>query len=541
MACEITEKELEEVGLPDYFIKDYLEKKFDLQSVTIEKLLEDYEQATIKDTDCWDIITKLKKLKTVRVFNMDVKKESKIFNDPIHGHIVLHPVCLAIIDTPEFQRLRNIKQLGMCYYVYPGASHNRFEHSLGVCYLAGQFARTLQKNQLYLGITEKDILCVEIAGLCHDLGHGPFSHVFDGLFIPAICPDNFWTHEKASLDMFDFMIQNNGLKEGVLKGVLDEKDILFIKEMIYGPLDKNIKELKGREKHKHYLYEIVSNKRNGIDVDKWDYFARDCHHLGIKNNFDHNRYMKFARVLHYDNEWQICIRDKEISNLYNMFYTRFTLHKTAYQHRVTKTLEVMLTHALVKANEDLKITVDGQDLKMSDCIEKKNMLAYCQLTDSVLFKILESRVETEKMKEAQDIIQRILKRKLYTLIYESDSLDSVTFTKKEDEIKKEIAKKVKETCEKEYDFGVQIIKFDFGMKHENPVEKLLVYSKVEEDKAFKLKKEQVSRILGPVYFSELFIRVISYDQLESGSHKKAAEEALKKAAEECIKEWQHVE
>lgn len=56
--------------------------------------------------------------------------------------------------------------------------------------------------------------------------------------------------------------------------------------------------------------QIVSNKRNSIDVDKWDYFARDCHHLGIKNNFDHMRFMKFARAIQVGNEWQICIRDK---------------------------------------------------------------------------------------------------------------------------------------------------------------------------------------------------------------------------------------
>ena len=55
----------------------------------------------------------------------------QVFNDPIHGHIELHPLCVKIIDTPQFQRLRFLKQLGSCYFVYPGATHNRFEHSLG--------------------------------------------------------------------------------------------------------------------------------------------------------------------------------------------------------------------------------------------------------------------------------------------------------------------------------------------------------------------------------------------------------------------------
>ena len=82
--------------------------------------------------------------------------------------------------------------LGGCYYVFPGASHNRFEHSIGVAYLAGRMCRVLQKQQPELRIRRKDRLCIQIAGLCHDLGHGPLSHFFDGLFIPRINPESKW-------------------------------------------------------------------------------------------------------------------------------------------------------------------------------------------------------------------------------------------------------------------------------------------------------------------------------------------------------------
>ncbi|WAR11697.1 SAMH1-like protein [Mya arenaria] len=97
----------------------------------------DYVGATLaklQDKNVKDLCTTSLEIKQLQRFIEDVTKDTsqhKVVNDPIHGHIKLHPLCVAIIDTPEFQRLRSIKQLGNGYFVYPGASHNRFEHSLG--------------------------------------------------------------------------------------------------------------------------------------------------------------------------------------------------------------------------------------------------------------------------------------------------------------------------------------------------------------------------------------------------------------------------
>lgn len=88
----------------------------------------------------------------------------KIFNDPVHGHIEVSELCAHIIDTPQYQRLRDISQLGGLYYVFPGASSRRFEHCIGVSYLAKKFLLKLQKIQPELNINNNDILCVEIAG-----------------------------------------------------------------------------------------------------------------------------------------------------------------------------------------------------------------------------------------------------------------------------------------------------------------------------------------------------------------------------------------
>ncbi|KAI4892676.1 hypothetical protein NFI96_028025 [Prochilodus magdalenae] len=206
-----------------------------------------------------------------------------VFNDPIHGHIELHPLLVQIIDTPQFQRLRHLKQLGGVYFVFPGASHNRFEHSVGVGHLAGRLVRVLSERQPELSISPQDILCVEIAGLCHDLGHGPFSHLFDGSFIPEVRPGLKWKHEQASVKMFDHLVKENNLEPVMEKYGLTPDDLIFIKEQIAGPLGSSASSdtewpYKGRPEEKSFLYQIVANKKNGIDVDKWDYFARQVDH-----------------------------------------------------------------------------------------------------------------------------------------------------------------------------------------------------------------------------------------------------------------------
>ena len=99
--------------------------------------------------------------------------------DIIHGNIMIDPLATRIINTEEFQRLRNIKQLGCCNYVFPSAVHTRFEHSIGVYHLASKYIEILKKE---IQFTENQIKCILCAALIHDLGHGPYSHLFDELF-----------------------------------------------------------------------------------------------------------------------------------------------------------------------------------------------------------------------------------------------------------------------------------------------------------------------------------------------------------------------
>ncbi|XP_023795799.1 deoxynucleoside triphosphate triphosphohydrolase SAMHD1 [Cyanistes caeruleus] len=436
----------------------------------------------------------------------------KVFNDPIHGHIEFHPLLIQIIDTPQFQRLRYIKQLGGTYFVFPGASHNRFEHSLGVGYLAGCLVRTLKERQPDLGITQRDILCVEIAGLCHDLGHGPFSHMFDGRFIPLTRPDLQWKHETASVQMFEHLITSNKLEEVMEShGLVLEEDMLFIKEQIGGPIDETacVKSwpYRGRPKEKSFLYEIVANKKNGIDVDKWDYFARDCHHLGIPNNFDYKRLLIFTRVCEVKNQKHICTRDKEVGNLYEMFHTRNCLHRRAYQHKTGNIIEIMITEAFQKADKFFEIRGSGGKVyRISTAME--DMEAYTKLTDCIYLEILNS--SHPELEEARKILRKIERRELYKFLGETRP-ESKTEIVKSNSLAESIANSKPQKDPPDVDlkaenFIVDVISMDYGMKEQNPIDKVHFYCKADPSKAVKISKEQVSKLL-PIIFMEQVVRV----------------------------------
>ncbi|KAK7114410.1 deoxynucleoside triphosphate triphosphohydrolase SAMHD1-like isoform X1 [Littorina saxatilis] len=441
---------------------------------------------------------------------------SKVFNDPVHGHMEFHPLCVAIIDTPQFQRLRNLKQLGATYSVYPGAAHNRFEHSLGVGHLAGELVFDLRTRQPELDITWKDILCVQIAGLCHDLGHGPFSHLFEHRFVPATRDKSKpkWTHEEASVNMFNYMVEQeaNELKEKFRKWDFHDGEITFMKDLILGkhPRGGDC----GYGKEKPFLYEIVANKRNGVDVDKWDYFRRDCLQLGIFSSFDHTRFMKFARVIHVEEEGlQICVREKEALDVYQMFHTRHSLHLKAYQHKSAYVIGVMLIDAIIAANDHITIPGDnGKLCKMSECVDEKNIDAYMNLTDNVVSHIL--LTDNPNLEVAKKLLRDVERRKLYKCVGESmPSKDSDTFDEKmvEDGINEEVRRinGGKSLTEQYPDskFVVQVVKLDFGKGDQNPVDHLLFFSKHDKTKAVHVRPAEVSSFLPQVVFKEQLVRV----------------------------------
>lgn len=376
----------------------------------------------------------------------------KLINDPIHTNVRLDRLCCHIIDTPQFQRLRNLKQLGTCVYVFPSATHSRFEHSLGVAHLSQRVCTTLYDHQQELGITEADILSVKIAGLCHDLGHGPFSHVFDGVFIKAMYPEGLknkdgskWRHEDGSVQMFRHILADNNI---ILEEFgLNAQDQLFIEEIIQGTAES---ERRGRGPEKFFLYDIVNNTRSGLDVDKLDYFQRDMRYANVTLAANFERFIELGRVsraaripntlackfeqgegggwvpsqsqqdVEEDEKFQlmVCYPQKLVYEALDIFSIRFRMHKQVYTHKAVKQVEFMITDALMAADPYIMIAgsktkehPEGQ-YRMSQCIF--DMTAMGNLNDSVIEMIKYD--PNPGLRQAKEIIRRIEKRELYTCL-----------------------------------------------------------------------------------------------------------------------------
>ncbi|KAL3120766.1 hypothetical protein niasHT_008058 [Heterodera trifolii] len=216
-------------------------------------------------------------------------------SDLVHGSIdIFYPINL-IIDTPEFQRLRRVTQLGVSNLVYPSGDHSRFSHSLGVYHLARLMVAHLSGIQPALGITPNDQLCVSIAALIHDLGHGPFSHMFESKFLREMGVKDF-EHEEMSRKVFKFMLEkNDGWLKKKLDEYLEESDYEFIDELINPPKDMMSNDqwtLRGRTREKSVLYQIVSEPTAGLDVDKIDYLLRDSLLTDVSINLSSNEWRR---------------------------------------------------------------------------------------------------------------------------------------------------------------------------------------------------------------------------------------------------------
>ena len=404
----------------------------------------------------------------------------KLIFDPVHNYIEVDRELLAIIDTPEFQRLRHIKQLGVAYYVFIGASHNRFEHSIGVSYLCGLLMKNLKERQPELYITDRDIILVKIAGLCHDLGHACFSHFFDDYFLKtklAGTENENWIHHEYRSEVL--------LKHIITKYKLayTEDEIEFICELINSK--KRPKKLpKNRLYRPEYMYEIVSNNKSGLDCDKIDYLLRDTKNIGLSSSFEYNRLFSQARVI----QDTICYPDKEVFNIYDLFHSRYKMHKQIYQHPVINQLDFMVLDILNQVDSEFGISENITN------IEK-----FISYTDNLLDRIK----YTTTNQIAKKILNQIDQRELYQFVGE------IIFDGKNEEIKLQIENNKSLITKYNLESNVIITKFNinFNLKNKNPVDEIYFYKISEPNNKYKIKKKMVSLIL-PSIFEETIYRII---------------------------------
>nr|CAD1838282.1 unnamed protein product [Ananas comosus var. bracteatus] len=401
--------------------------------------------------------------------------------DNVHGSISLDPLSLKFIDTEQFQRLRDLKQLGLTYMVYPGAVHTRFEHSLGVYRLAGEAVQCLRTYQgSELDIDHFDIQTVKLAGLMHDIGHGPFSHLFEHGFLSQVLPGSNWSHEQMSVQLVDYIVDEHHID-------IDANCLKIVKEMIIA--SSNIAKEKSA-KEKLFLYDIVANGRTGIDVDKFDYIGRDCRACGLGCNFQFNRLLEGMRVM--DNE--ICYPAKEYLTIHKLFATRADLHRTVYTHAKVKAVELMLVDALLKANDYLQISPCSLD-----------PAEFWKLDDTLL-KTIEI-ADSKKLQESRDIIRRIRRRDLYQFCNEyavpKDKIEHFKDITPQDIICCQVAGGVQL---KEEDVAVSNVKIDLTRGRDNPIESINFFKDYDSDKKFSISDDRISCLL-PTCYQDRIVRV----------------------------------
>jgi hypothetical protein len=313
--------------------------------------------------------------------------------DPIYGYIRVTDVEKAIIDTLAVQRLRRIRQLSGAEYVYPAANHTRFEHVLGAMYLAGVVAENLPVN-----LSKEEKQKIRLAALLHDIGHAPFSHLFEPLLVKYLNRN----HE----DMSSWIIANSALSDVISSVGFDSKEL---SQLAIGRFSKT---------DKPFLNQIISSS---FDVDKMDFVVRDSYHTGAGyGSVDVFRLIYTMDVV----DGNLAADITALPTLESLILARLESFRTIYFHRACRAVQMMLLQALELAKDDLEIlAVKGPD-------------EYLEWDDYTVMSKLHANPRS------REIIKALSERRLLKCAYEKtffakDELISSVFTKENVRLKLE--------------------------------------------------------------------------------------------------------
>ncbi|MDW0253694.1 MAG: HD domain-containing protein [Nitrososphaeraceae archaeon] len=320
--------------------------------------------------------------------------------DPIHKFIRFTELEKKIIDSNVFQRLRRIKQLAGAHLVYPAAQHSRFEHSLGTMHVAG-----LAGEHLFsIGVIDKEsIQELRVASLLHDIGHGPFSHLFE----EALKVTGNSNHETLGAKI---------ICKTELGDILSD----------YGFSPRTISEISFGNSKVKFKNEIISGS---LSSDLMDYLPRDGFFTGVEyGKVDHNRIINSFRVT---DSKSLALDISSFYSFESMIISRFEMFRAVYFHKTVRSAEVMLLHSILLSSDILNL----KELALTD---------YLKLTDeSIICTISSSR----NNKAAQEMISNYLDRKLLKCVYERFIRKRDNYTKlnrdKIEELRLEIARLAK--------------------------------------------------------------------------------------------------
>lgn len=236
----------------------------------------------------------------------------KIINDPVFGFLsVPNDILLNVLQHPYVQRLNRIRQLGLSYFVYPGALHSRFLHSVGAMHLMEEAIASLRQKGV--DISHNESIAAMAAILLHDIGHGPFSHVMEHTLADGI------THEDMSLRMMEKINRETD-------GQMDTAIALFRNEY-----------------PRHFLHQLISSQ---LDVDRLDYLCRDSFFCGVTEGS-----VASARILKMMNvaDDRLVVEEKGIYSVEKFLVARRLMYWQVYLHKTSVAAEQMLIKILERA------------------------------------------------------------------------------------------------------------------------------------------------------------------------------------------------
>lgn len=355
------------------------------------------------------------------------KKLPKFFRDPVHDIIrVDQPFILDLIDTPAFQRLRHIRQLGLASIVYPGAEHSRFVHMLGTYHLSRRVLRQLNDSGSEEYFDERQRNLVMVAALLHDIGHGPFSHLFEKVFAD-LGQSSSTNHEEWT--------------ERIIK---EDPDIRKTLDSIDKDFCDDLCDIYGHTYKPFYVWTIVSSQ---LDVDRFDYLLRDSHMTGAKYGvFDREWLLRIMTMEDVEStialagqaEGSIKIPSvvidarRGMNALEQHILGRHFMYRNVYYHKAIRAAEALMRMIIKRAAslaQDDKLTTNPA----FKALAKGNEITieqYMTLNDFLFFSWIREWAVTSDDKTLADLCRRFVARQIFGTIIDPGLPDTVKIHEK---------------------------------------------------------------------------------------------------------------